>query len=237
MGWELNGLAERLVTETREAIFALSADAEILAWSRGAEALVGYDASECLGRSLVELANHDDDKQSFETALRQAVDGKGADVSVACTWRTRKGTFVEVEIWLRWTRMSESSGFVVANARDASLLRMAQAQVLEIEAGSALELSRGSQQLRREAGRLRPVCRDGPADGRLLAALEPPGARLSGGEPRAVDAAQSRRRPPSAAMAASQFLPSNCRAGSSRQASSSRQRALTSILSGSERGV
>jgi hypothetical protein len=33
MGWELNGLAERLVTETREAIFALSADAEILAWS------------------------------------------------------------------------------------------------------------------------------------------------------------------------------------------------------------
>ncbi|HEV3329880.1 MAG TPA: PAS domain S-box protein [Bryobacteraceae bacterium] len=115
-----------LLDQSQDAIFTWDVDGAISYWSRGAQALYGFDLAEALGRAVGELlASHSPGVEEWEIALKR--DGRW---SGELTRKTKIGRQLIVESLLVVVHNGSSGGIVLETDRDITERKRAE---LEIE--------------------------------------------------------------------------------------------------------
>ncbi|HEY0710457.1 MAG TPA: PAS domain S-box protein, partial [Polyangia bacterium] len=116
------GYAEALVQESPDGLIALAPDGTVRFWNQGAQALFGYCAAECLGRSLEALVIPEDRREEARAAMMEVLD---RGVALYETERRRKdGSRVAVDVALRLVRSIHGDiQFVAASHKDITQLR------------------------------------------------------------------------------------------------------------------
>lgn len=135
-----------LLETSSSAILLLSPASIILGWNRGAETVSGWIADEALGRSFRELSLPTKARESFLSALAQALEGKEVR-GFKSPIRTRTGS----QPMLSWniTRVLGTHGNLLG------LMAIGTAVVLDSQVGEELRLAHA--QLRSEARRAQKV--------------------------------------------------------------------------------
>jgi len=135
-----------LLETSSSAILLLSPASIILGWNRGAETVSGWIADEALGRSFRELSLPTKARESFLSALAQAVEGKEVR-GFKSPIRTRTGS----QAMLSWniTRVLGAHGDLLG------LMAIGTAVVLDTQIGEELRLAHA--RLRSEARRAQRV--------------------------------------------------------------------------------
>ena len=107
-------------------------------WSRGAEALFGYDEAETMDRSLLELVIPDSELDKARNGLRE-----GAERLTVCEWLARRkdGALLNVDATLKPVPERSAPGkLVIVSAKDTTELRVLRdAKVVEAKFRGLLE--------------------------------------------------------------------------------------------------
>ncbi|HEY0713526.1 MAG TPA: PAS domain S-box protein, partial [Polyangia bacterium] len=114
--------AAALVDESPDGLIALAIDGTIRFWNQGAQALFGYAADECLGRSLESLIIPHDRADEARAAMLEVLD---RGVALFESERRRKdGSRVAVDVSLRLVRSVHGDiRFIAASHKDITQLR------------------------------------------------------------------------------------------------------------------
>jgi PAS domain S-box-containing protein len=120
-------IAEYLVDESSDALFALSPTGIIISWSRGAEAVFGYGATEALGRSLIEVTveGAEETAKAIEDTLAWGM------VHMAAVRRRKDGALIDVEVSMRRVDAGAGPTFIAVSERDVTERKKLEGRVRE----------------------------------------------------------------------------------------------------------
>jgi len=131
-------LAELLLDESTDALFALTPEGKVLSWNRGAEALFGFSTREAMGRIADELLVSEEKRKEARDALTE-VTSKGHSL-LETTQRKKDDSIVHVDLAMRSVAAPGHAPFIAVRGRDVTQLkRLKDQQASEIKFRGLLE--------------------------------------------------------------------------------------------------
>src|SRR3954467_442828 len=105
-------VAELLVAESPDALFALALDGRVLSWNPGAEVIFGYTPAEAIGQLIQELIVPPDRQVEVRQGLIDVRDGPILFESVR---RRKDGSLIEVDVSKRLVQREGVDPFIAVS--------------------------------------------------------------------------------------------------------------------------